>query len=484
VLSIEELGLYGHYLRVYAWLVALAGLVLPPVLIRYTAELSGAGRWSAARAILRRSIQFQSGCAALLLSVWAGLTWWHGDDLAVASGVAAAFLATAFVLVVESWLRGEQRFGVVAKATLHSTTARILGLGALLLFGGGLAMAIWIFALSQFVALGLMAGATLAALRSQRGRIDTAEPLPRGELRRRVGEYALAMGGGGLLSLVSWGYIEVFLLGWWWEGREGMNAQLAFYTMAITVSALPMRLGKVVSGALFPAFSQAAGSGEFERLGRAYRSVTVLSTITGGFIALLAIALAAPAVRLVFPEDLAPMVLPLQLLLIPTLFLAMNHAGGAVINILDGHRFYFLITLIAVPVNLALDWMLIPRWGAVGAAGVNAIVQSATIVVSLSYVARVQRLGFPGRQVVGTLAAGVVAALVGWGISRLAGTSHLGSAAGLLGGGATAVLVYILGLRLLRVVGVAERGVLGECGRLLPPMARPMWNRVLTVLAP
>jgi O-antigen/teichoic acid export membrane protein len=481
VLSLAELGIYGAAFRAYSWLTAFAVFLLPPVLVRYVAELRGAGRMAQAWRLLIASVKIQIAIAGVIAAAVVVWRFVLGNEFFLTRGsfiaIIAGFLLFAFWQLLEGFVRGCQDFRSVALAAFASGVFRLLGLGLLLFFGGTVAAALWILAGGNLAALVVLC--LVVVLLLPRAKRTQGEPLQdRVAFRKRLVEYAGTMGVAGFLSLIVWNYVEVFLLGWFWKESPRLEEQLAFYTLAISVSALPVRLGKAISQTLLPAFAEMYGGGEMDRLRRGYHHSTVLSTVVGAFLCLGGIALAQPLFRFLFPDNLLPAAACFQLLMIPALMVSVNHAGGAALPAVEGHRFLLLSTALLAPLNLILDFILIPEGGALGASTVNAVMQSLAVGTGLWYVASRRNLGFPAAQVARALAAAAVAWGLGYATAVTMRAGSIPDIISLLLASVVAVVIYLPALRVLHVLGREERSVLRNAGQLLPSSMRPAYLRV------
>ncbi|MEO8377586.1 MAG: polysaccharide biosynthesis C-terminal domain-containing protein [Candidatus Sumerlaeota bacterium] len=479
-------GIYGNYFRLYSWLATISAFILPPVVVRYVAELIGAGRVGRTWRLLKVSLYLQ---ALNILVVFAGyfvfayLTKQFGD--AGAMMLAAIFIAAigqCFGQLWESFLRGFQDFRAPALANFAGAVVRLIGYS--LLFFAAIASVngtMWVFASGNII---YMAVLIVAVVVLHRARPDTgSDPVPETGLRKRIIEYAGMMGIGGLLSMVVWYNIETFMIAEWWKGKPGREAELAFYTLAITLSALPVRIGKMMSQALLPAFSELYGSGEMDRLRRGFHQATVLSTIVGAFLCALGVSCAVPFIRLLYPDEMLGAVVPFQLMLIPVLFMSINHAGSAALSALEWQRFYLVTTIILVPINLALDWWLVPRYGATGGSIVNAIMQSAAVLTGLYYICVMRKIGFPIRKTAGSMVAAAIIGAAAYAFTRFAEGVSLHDVVTLAIIAVTAPLLYVVLLRVLRVVGEGERASLLRGERLLPAPLRGTYRQLIAFAA-
>lgn len=485
-LSVEALATYGTWFRAFAWLGMLAIFLVPPVLLRYSAELSGAGRENAAWSLLRDAILCE---IIIMLVLFGGFSWFAGHWLPNHDGsnllvgiVMMAAGAFAVGQVLESFLRGLQQFAPIAGATALASLFRLVLLSGMLLTGGGAALALGIYALGQVVMLIVLAMRVRGLANQRRTRKDHKDEAIGRTLLTRMADYGFSMGAGGILSLVIWHYPEVFFIGWLWEGREGVEREIAWYTLAIGLAALPLRLGKILGGSLLPAFADVYGSGDPEAFRRGYHRATVLSAMVALPIAAVLIASAPVLVRALFPESLHGAALPFQLVMIPAIFMALHQAGGAALPALEGHRFYLLSTLALAPICILLNLLLVPRLGAVGAGLVNAIAQSLAVGTGIYYVAIQRRLGFPVQRVGVLLAISLLVSIIVHAALLATPTAPIPALLhwGLVSIGAA--IMYLLMIPALRLLDNQDATVLSMIVELLPSMIRPIGGAILRLL--
>ncbi|MCC5877635.1 MAG: polysaccharide biosynthesis protein [Candidatus Sumerlaeia bacterium] len=472
LLSVEALGEYGYLFRVYSWLCAFAVFFLPQVLVRFVAELRGRKSASAARQLFRWAFGFQVVVVGLVVgcAVLPGLMGWVRMDAPFVV-VLIAFAVNALAVVFENYLRGCQDFRPIARAVFVGAVVRILGLLSLFLLGADVLAALSVYTLGQMIYLALLATGTKSGMSGAVGPRKTGGIFQ--EFRSRIVNFGATMGLAGFLSLVTWNYVEVFIIGWTWSGAASAE-QLAFYTLAISLSMLPNRLTKAMTGALSPAFAELHGANERVRIRRAYVTATTLSGTVGCFVVIYLMVFAPHVFHVLFPASLYSSIPVFQLLMIPALFLALNYAGGVLLPTLDGHRFHLVLSALAAPVTIAVAFLLIPRWGALGAATSNAIMQGGCVVASILFLATRRHLPFPtARMLLACLAAGISALtalyILGGPVNAL--FIDLGK---VLLSILIAAPVYIILLRLLPILGADELDMILRCRKLMPaPLSRP-----------
>ncbi len=411
----ESVGIFGWWFRLFAWFSAAAVFVVPVVLIKYTAELNANSDGINIKKLLKKAFRFQLGTIAVVVAVALGYwTMEEGESLAILplSLVLLAFVFYAIEQVYENSLKGLQRFGMAAVALVAGTFVKVSGLVILLLAGGGVIAALAVHTLAQLTALVLaMILSTLVV-----GKLANSprKTIHKDELSKRILSFAKSMGGASLLTLVVWGYVEVFFIGWMWKEHPDLPAQLAYYTLAIALASFPIRVTKAISTPLLPAFAELSGRGEMDRFIRGYRDATIISTMVGLYFCAITAALAEPIVGLLFPAELSKTATILQILLIPAACVTLTHAANAAIPALDGHKFLFRLMLVSAIGNLILDIWLIPRWGAVGAASINAITQGGTAIAGAIWLYTSKQVSWPIASAASTAIPCVVISVLAW----------------------------------------------------------------------
>jgi O-antigen/teichoic acid export membrane protein len=88
-------------------------------------------------------------------------------------------------------------------------------------------------------------------------------------------------------------------------------------------------------------------------------------------------------------------VIVLQILLIAVIFGVLGQASRSALLGVEAQGFLLKTGLAAAAVSIALDFLLIPRWGAVGAAVANTLVQAGWALTLFGYTLQRIRLLTP-----------------------------------------------------------------------------------------
>lgn len=328
---VAELGELG--LQVLAARVLALGTLPLSSLVRTRLLLSGLVALAAVCALpLAPLASGRSGASPSLslLVVWFALSGW-GEFLGVALRCRGGRLREALLLLL---LRG----------SALATTAVAISLGAAL---AGVTLAL---ALSPLPALALAP----LLLRGTRPSADSPEVSPGKVLREGAPLAAYA-----LLLLLS-PRVEAYVLQWLRDSRE-----LGLFAGALLVYGfLSMVPGAIAAGAM-PALAREAVRGEGLVRRRSAATLALLGAPAAVGLALLA----RPVAALLLPADASAVAPPLALLAaaLPALFL--NALLGSALNAVGRAGWLPRLTLARVLGAFALALLLVPRFGALGAAG-------------------------------------------------------------------------------------------------------------------
>jgi O-antigen/teichoic acid export membrane protein len=364
-LTTAEFGSYSFSITLL-FLVALFfdfGLFSPAA--RLAATTDGRKRREVVGCALLIYLPVGAGFSATIFALSFGVdTWFHvdaGHALRVAALPAAAF---PFVLVLQRLAEGTARLHVASVSTAFAQLFFVAFVAtALLLVAGSLSTA---GALTlRSLALLLVTGACALWLR----------PIFRGarhwlpEFMRQAKEWGLPAYVGRILSIGTYN-MDVLMLGIWTDSRS-----VGFYSLAgslATASGLPVI---ALAAALFAPLARQPAIA---------RRWIMIATFVGALCALVAWLLAEPVVRIFF----SPRYLPAAGLVLP-LALAQFVRGvtGVYIAFFSGHgrgrdmrNAAFVLTIS----NIALNFALIPPFGARGAAWASLLALSANLVAYVS----------------------------------------------------------------------------------------------------
>ncbi len=355
---------------ILAWVgiaTALSTLSMPLVVVRYTAEYLELGRVAHAHGVLRFAAWSTLTAASLLAALGlAGIAaGWvapgRADRDAMAVG-ALLLLPMAASALAAGWLQGLKQ---VLSAELLANVGRLLMvLAGLLVFSG-----IHDAALPPIVVLALQCGAATLSVaacvlwgwRHRPAGWTTAAPAFELPIWRRAAAGFLLV----MLAAALQERIDLLALGWF-----GATSDIAVYAVASRFTQTVLLAAQAVAATLAPEFSARMAD---IRAGRAAQAQALVRR-AGRHVALVAVgalivfAATGPWLLAPFGADYLPARWPM-LIAVAGLVLASLFGPAVFVATLLGHaRIGVASLLLSSLVNLGLSVVLVPKFGAVGAA--------------------------------------------------------------------------------------------------------------------
>jgi O-antigen/teichoic acid export membrane protein len=385
----QQFGLYSLVMTVTTFAYVVARFGIGETVYRYVAELDGSGKRTLAAMVRRRGLRLgllTSGAASLALVVAAGplAAFFQHHELRVYLVVGAASLVPLMAgTVFENVLRGLQKYQSLLWMNVLISPLWVGGCTLVVLSGGGVVGVLLVGLVAEIATLAILGCCSHRELRMSASR--SAMP---SWLSRRLLRYNLAVAALLLINMVVWQRSELIFL-----GRFADAHQVAYYALPFS---LTERLTLVAPGALvgvvLPGLAQAYGAADGERFTSLFsESIHWLAVVTFP-IALLGASLAGAVVGLLYGAEYAPAVPVLQVLLLAMVFGVLGQAASSALLGLESQGWLLKTGACAVVVSITLDFLLIPRWGALGAAVANALTQAAWAVAAFApLVTRVMR---------------------------------------------------------------------------------------------
>ncbi len=164
--------------------------------------------------------------------------------------------------------------------------------------------------------------------------------------------------------------IDVIMLGWFRTAAE-----IGFYSAGQRIVQLLYAMPAIVASAIFPALSRAAGKGDNLKVARIMEKgmasvyALALPLTIGGIV------LAKPIINFLYGSEYLPGVLAFQILL-TTILVIFPQAllSNMVLAYNKQKKFVILVTFASIG-NIVFNYLLIPKFGIVGAAAATIIVQ-------------------------------------------------------------------------------------------------------------
>lgn len=446
-----DMGLYSYVMWLIRLVAALSNLGLPAALTKYTSEYLGRGDAGMARHLAWRLLRVRfvttgMACCVASLVCWLWLpAIFHTGAVVLVLGILAgqtsleAFMAT---------LEGAQRFDRIAKIALAGALSQVgfVALAARLHMG-----------VNGMLAAGMGAVCVACFLAFSNAKRGLGPGLPAPSISdceyafQRARRFSVTISCLILLDMIVWQRSEVFFLKRWLTLPE-----IAFYGIAFSIAQNIGEASTPFTGVLLPLYSGIFGNrGVGKELAVAYnRSIKYVQMLMAPLCVFCAIA-AGPLVRLLYGPNYLPMVPVLQVLLVSLAVTSMCHAGSALVQATENQGPVVKYGTAIAILNIALDCILIPKAGALGAALANSGAQVTAAIVGLVYTETVVCGKFPWGPTIKIYLATVLAAAP----SIWAGRAGTGNGM-LVGALVVGLLAYPLLLVAFRQLGSHELAAL------------------------
>jgi O-antigen/teichoic acid export membrane protein len=285
----------------------------------------------------------------------------------------------SYLLTTRGLLQGLDRFDLEALLVVADRVLLLTAGAGVLVMGHGLYGLALAFVASRVLMLVVVLGLVRRFLGPISPRVDRAA-------WRALQSAALPLGAF-LLTLNMYTYIDTVIL-----GVMRSNDEVAWYGAAYRLYEGLTYAPAVLSAVLMPRLSRLFIEDRRAHSGLLYRTLAgsiALGVVLGG----LGWWAAAWVMPVVFGADYAPGVAPLRILCGGALFVFATwilHAAAISINL---ERRLLVTTIVGLTANVALNLVLIPRWGISGAAGATVLAEALTAGVLFVQVR--QRLALP-----------------------------------------------------------------------------------------
>lgn len=373
--------------------------------LRFAAAVAPAMGARLARDLLR--LTWLSACLVLGGTALAVGFGWEPLPTGWLPWLGLAALGTGLNLVFFGLLQGWGAYKRLAIAQALILPGRLLAGLAVLLAGGGLVGLLAVLVASQVLGAGVMYLAARPHLHDPVVRLDDEL---RGRLRRYRWQMALIIA----LTVIVWERSEFFFLAYYHNPEA-----IAFYGAAFMLAAFAMRLLPGIVGGLLTPRAARLADGAHGEIAELYRDGTRYLFAVAWPIALIGSCFAATILATLFGPAYAQAAPALPPLLFGAGAGAVAAAEASVKFGIERPDLLLKVGFGAAVANLTLDWLLIPRYGWVGAAWANSLAQMAAVGVGAVITCRMFGIGFPWGAIARAAIAGLALVPLWLGIAAL-----------------------------------------------------------------
>jgi O-antigen/teichoic acid export membrane protein len=401
----QNMGVYSYAMWIVGTLGILANIGLPAALTKYVSEFMGSGDTSTAVRIGKRLLRIQLIVGLAVAGLTACLWFFHTPYRSIIILAAVMILLQALQQGFLAALAGVQRFDRIAWISLYAAIAQVASVGIAALLHAGVIGMLWA------TLAGLTLGTWLAYLAVNRLLLtlpvtpSLSAPATR-DVFLRIRKFSITISYILLLDTIVWQRSEVLFLKWY-----STLPQIAFYTLAFSIATKLSEVSGTFSSTLLPLYSESFGRSGLKDLGQVYVKALKYLQMVMVFPCLLAAAICKPLVELLYGSSYNPVVLPLQLLLVSLAVTSIGVVGSPLLVGTEKQSFIAKYGTFVAVLNIAMDLVLIPRHGALGAAIANCTAQIVGVLGGTIYVIRYARTKFPWRTTATIYFAAVVSVL-------------------------------------------------------------------------
>ena len=459
ILGASLLGQYNYWL----WLIGLLALVaspgLPQAMIRFGAEYLGGGERETASTILVRLLQVELvlgatvGGIVLIIALFVP----SSDTLAL---VLVAFSVLLLVVEVffQSAAKGAQDYRAFSQASLIGgffyAVAAIISVS----LGFGIYALLTAYVARRVLTIVLI-GWMLPNHYAIRGALQFSIPP---ELLRRIVRYSRDIVLIFATSTIPYERFGVFFL-----KRFATDVDIAYYSQSFDLAIKAMAIPAIFTATLLPTFSSLQGQDDRRQIGQLYLSSNRIAAAIAMPIGLGGAAVASSFALLYGPEFLS-MSPVLAICFVGSIAGSIATVSVSMLYSVEEQQYIVRLGAVVALFNILLSLLLIPRYGATGAALVTCGSHTISSILCIIHASRRIQVPLPFSVLSRVGLAALTAAALAWLLSGWLG--------GLVVAIAAALLVYPVMLRLLDALDASDQQLLSRLDRHLPQALVPAYQ--------
>jgi O-antigen/teichoic acid export membrane protein len=293
------------------------------------------------------------------------------------------------------------------------------------------------------------------------------------EVTSRIRRFCLQSVGIQLLMSVVWDRSEIFFL-----RAFSTLAQISFYSISFGLATNLLLIPKTFGGATGISL-MVESTRDPSRVDSIVKNACRYLLLVAIPVHFGAAAIARSVIGVAYGPRYATAVPVLIIAAVLSIPRAFQEISEVLLRAADRQKNLLICLAITGIVNLCLDYLLIPRYGAVGAAWGNGLAQTFGIVAVWQQARRFYNFSFPIQSAMRISFAGLIMAAMAFFIGR-----EIHGLPGLIAAIATAIPTYIFGVKLFHGLDPSDRLRLTPLGNRLPGPARRAYTATIAFVTP
>ena len=290
------------------------------------------------------------------------------------------------------------------------------------------------------------------------------------DLRKRIFKYNWQVAIIVALDAIVWQRTGVLFL-----GKLSTQAEVAFYGLAFNFSTWTIGfLPNIFGGVLFPAISELHGSNETKQIEKLFLRSTRYFMMLSIPIAVGGIGLSSVLVKLLYGSAYILMAPVLSILLISICIGVISTPAAAVLYAIERQAISLKAGIIATIINITINLILIPKFGAVGAALANFMAQITAVIIVESILCKFLVIKFPFRELTRIIGSAIIMFIS---IFLVIGMND--GLTGLIASIIAGVIIYSFFIIRFSVLRVSDINALQSIENKLPSIFRTGYAKIL-----
>jgi O-antigen/teichoic acid export membrane protein len=469
VIGPQRLGYFQYLVWLTNITTSVGSVGLPMTTRKYMAECLNRGEPSVARAIYRTGLRLQILIAFGITLIALALVFLSGDpSQRLISVLLVINVAPRMIGLIPS--QANNAAELMKRSTPPALIGGVLNVGLTL-------VSLWVGWGLPGVALGIVAGAVVETGLKLYDVHRRMVLVPMGRLSPELKKRMLSYSSQGLvlmlLNVVVWDRSDLVIL----KSLNSDIRQVTFFSLAFNVTERVLMIPNAFMTSLGVTMMAQYGRG-VERLSHLVIAGTKYSVLIALPLLIGVACLSQPMVSLLYGDRYAPLVPVLAICALLAIPKALIAPPTALLQATENQSFLIWVACCCGALDILLDVLLTPGYGARGAALANGLAQTTAAIaiwVRVRGLFRLDlRLGEFGRVAFSGAAMAAVTLLI---------THWLPTYAGVALAFCAAVVVWFVSLRVTRAVAKPDGERLLNIGRVLPSGLRPAFARLVSWLA-